>query len=183
MARKKTKGKAEQKRKMEKSLAKFSCIAGLTVLLSFPGDVYNIVVGQVPKVIWLIEIFILAILLWVANFTNKFDSISESEGVQKVDGFLSIFSIMYFMFVRIILCELTDSEFEISLFNDRFFGFVSIVALGIAGCVGMMYLLSRHSKKRNSITHFFDVNSSEGLVTFLIFVLCALLLLFYVYLA
>ena len=86
-------------------------------------------------------------LFYLALGTKKLNHILNMIGVEKFGSFLTVYSVIIFLFEKTLISQMANIELVISLSNEKFQVFIIFLLLGVAGIVGAIYLLRcKHSK-------------------------------------
>lgn len=94
-----------------------------------------------------IEVAICLLLFYLALGTKKLNHILNRIGVEKFGSFLTVYSVIIFLFEKTLISQMANIELVISLSNEKLQVFIIFLLLGVAGIGGAIYLLRcKHSK-------------------------------------
>lgn len=94
-----------------------------------------------------IEVAICLLLFYLALGTKKLNHILNMIGVEKFGSFLTVYSVIIFLFEKTLISQMANIELVISLSNEKLQVFIIFLLLGVAGIVGAIYLLLRKYSK------------------------------------
>lgn len=83
-----------------------------------------------------IEVAICLLLFYLALGTKKLNHILNRIGVEKFGSFLTVYSVIIFLFEKTLISQMANIELVISLSNEKFQVFIIFLLLGVAGIVG-----------------------------------------------
>ena len=83
-----------------------------------------------------IEVAICLLLFYLALGTKKLNHISNRIGVEKFGSFLTVYSVIIFLFEKTLISQMANIELVISLSNEKFQVFIIFLLLEVAGIVG-----------------------------------------------
>lgn len=75
-------------------------------------------------------------LFYLALGTKKLNHILNMIGVEKFGGFLTVYSVIIFLFEKTLISQMANIELVISLSNEKFQVFIIFLLLEVAGIVG-----------------------------------------------
>ena len=83
-----------------------------------------------------IEVAICLLLFYLALGTKKLNHILNRIGVEKFGSFLTVYSVIIFLFEKTLISQMANIKLVISLSNEKFQVFIIFLLLGVAGIVG-----------------------------------------------
>lgn len=83
-----------------------------------------------------IEVAIFLLLFYLALGTKKLNHILNRVGVEKFESFLTVYSVIIFLFEKTLISQMANIELVISLSNEKLQVFIIFLLLGVAGIVG-----------------------------------------------
>lgn len=75
-------------------------------------------------------------LFYLALGTKKLNHILNRIGVEKFGSFLTVYSVIIFLFEKTLISQMANIESVISLSNEKLQVFIIFLLLGVAGIVG-----------------------------------------------
>ena len=75
-------------------------------------------------------------LFYLALGTKKLNHILNRIGVEKFGSFLTVYSVIIFLFEKTLISQMANIELVISLSNEKLQVFIIFLLLGVAGIVG-----------------------------------------------
>lgn len=138
--RNRTHKKNKRKKEMGFENTKASFVAGIVILITVFNDLLGLL-SSIPRYVEMIEVAICLLLFLLSLGTKKLNHILDTIGVEKFGSFLTVYSIVIFLLEKILIDEVADVEFKISLTNEKLHVFIIFLSLGIVGVGGAIYLL------------------------------------------
>lgn len=94
-----------------------------------------------------IEVAICLLLFYLALGTKKLNHILNRIGVEKFGSFLTVYSVIIFLFEKTLISQMANIELVISLSNEKLQVFIIFLFVGLAIIGGAIYLLLRKYSK------------------------------------
>ena len=136
----KERNRTKKRNRIKKQNAFFNCkaafVAGISVIAVCINDVVGLIV-DIPN--W----------INICEFLFVLDKVLASEGVDKFGAYLTVFSVIEFLFERILIGSAECVELDFTLTNTRLQAIVFLSIFSFIGVVGAIYLLLYpYSKKQ-----------------------------------
>ncbi len=148
----KERNRTKKRNRIKKQNAFFNCkaafVAGISVIAVCINDVVGLIV-DIPNWINICEFLFVLLIFYVALGTKRLDKVLASEGVDKFGAYLTVFSVIEFLFERILIGSAECVELDFTLTNTRLQAIVFLSIFSFIGVVGAIYLLLYpYSKKQ-----------------------------------
>lgn len=125
---------------------KASFVAGIVVIITILNDTIGLLISIHSMVEW-IEVAICLLLFYLALGTKKLNHILNRTGVEKFGCFLTVYSVIIFLFEKTLISQMANIELVISLSNEKLQVFIIFLLVGLVIIGGAIYLLlCKHSK-------------------------------------
>lgn len=144
--RNKTHKKNIRKKKMAFENTKASFVAGIVVIITILNDTIGLLIS-IPCIVEWIEVVICLLLFCLALGTKKLNHILNRIGVEKFGSFLTVYSVIIFLFEKTLISQMANIELVISLSNEKLQVFIIFLIVGLAIIGGAIYLLLRKYSK------------------------------------
>ena len=141
-----TRNKTRNKKEMAFENTKASFVSGIVIVITVLNDTIGLLT-PIPCMVVLIELAICLFLFYLALGTKKLNRILNRNGVERSGSFLTVYSVIVFLFEKILICQVADIELVISLSNEKFQVFIMFLLLGLVGIGAAIYLLLRKYPK------------------------------------
>lgn len=128
--------------------SKAAFVAGISVIVVCVNDVVGLLV-DIPNWVNICEFLFVLLIFYFALGTKRLDKVLASEGVDKFGAYLTVFSVIEFLFGRILISSAECVELDFTLTNARLQAIVFLSILSLMGIGGSIYLLLYpYSKKQ-----------------------------------